>query len=452
MCGDKLKLLADTVRFIVKQLRAVDTLSIVTFDSNVNTVLPLTEMTSSGKHKATKACDALRSGSATNLSGGLFQGCQILNKTMATTAASPSSTTHRVPSVLLLTDGIANEGVTELSALIQATVALMGDHKYPIYSFGYGADHQPALLKALSDVGGGGVYYFVEKIETVPAAFGDCLGGLLTTVAQNMTLTVSVPASAAGFCTIDNVDTTYTHQLSADHSSVVINLGDLQAEESRDIVMTLNLNPLPAAIPIGVADSAIPHLTATLNYVNLIMPGFSETKAELCINRPVTVAADQPASELVREQLARVTAARALKEALAMAERGDLASARISLQACMASPLMAQARNSVNLTAELMDCATNLESSEKFRRAGHHKLAAYAQSHCQQRANNISDEMDDKPDLQTTSYVTPAKKASRAAFLSFVKKWREGEKERKRVDHFLVYVEKQKKNANKTGL
>lgn len=45
------------------------------------------------------------------------------------------------------------------------------------------------MLKAISDHSQG-VYYFVEHKDQIPEAFGDCIGGLLSVVGQNVSLTV----------------------------------------------------------------------------------------------------------------------------------------------------------------------------------------------------------------------------------------------------------------------
>jgi len=52
-----------------------------------------------------------------------------------------------------------------------------------INTFGYGSDHDPALLKNISEKANG-LYFYIEKPDEIPKAFADCLGGLLSTVAQ----------------------------------------------------------------------------------------------------------------------------------------------------------------------------------------------------------------------------------------------------------------------------
>jgi len=68
----KLELLKQTMLFVVNQLKAGDRLGIVVFHTKVKQLLPLTEMTPCGKHRAQVAIGAMRADGRTNLSGGLL--------------------------------------------------------------------------------------------------------------------------------------------------------------------------------------------------------------------------------------------------------------------------------------------------------------------------------------------------------------------------------------------
>ena len=52
-----------------------------------------------------------------------------------------------------------------------------------VFTLGYGTDHDPDTLHAVSDAGKG-LFYFVENKDSIPDSFCDCLGGLLSIAAQ----------------------------------------------------------------------------------------------------------------------------------------------------------------------------------------------------------------------------------------------------------------------------
>ena len=105
MAGEKMKMLHETVNLMVENLKSQDRLSLVSYDSEIETVLELTSMDSRGKSLALEMLKRITERGCTNLSGGLMEGIKKLT--------SRPAITNEVASVLLMTDGLANEGVTD---------------------------------------------------------------------------------------------------------------------------------------------------------------------------------------------------------------------------------------------------------------------------------------------------------------------------------------------------
>lgn len=416
MQGEKLRLVAASLEFIVNQLRADDCLGLVTFDSNVNVALAPTKMDGSGRDKAQRAIQQLHSGSCTNLSGGLFKGIEMMQSIQRANGADAS---QRPATAIVLTDGMANEGCTNEAELMRLTRSLIGDKRsFSVCTFGYGSDTNPTLLKAIAEICGGS-YYFVENADRAPEAFSDVLGGLLTTMAQSVELKLRVPAAAQAYCHIAAVETSYSKTLAADGFQATISLGSLQAEEVRDVVFTLQLKPLPAAMP-AAAESALPHVEAELQFVNLVAGGFGNLQAELCISRPQDAPAvgTLPADELVRQQCARIAATKAMKEAMENAERGNFLAAQDCLNAFVASPMMAACHTSV--AQDVHKAFTTMADAQVYRAKGRHVASSAIQSHSEQRCNAILDE-DEEASGAAPAYITKSKSAWRGFAKSKVK-------------------------------
>jgi len=60
---------------------------------------------------------------------------------------------------------------------------------FRLHTFGYGTDHNQSLLEGLAEHFEG-MYHFVEHEEMIKAVFASCLGGLLSTVAQDIKLKI----------------------------------------------------------------------------------------------------------------------------------------------------------------------------------------------------------------------------------------------------------------------
>jgi Ca-activated chloride channel family protein len=186
MNGAKLESVRYALERLVEHLVPGDYLGLVAFDSEVRTVAPLTEVTAARKRDLLRAIGELRAGSCTNLAGGLLEGVSLVRAARL----APGLRAR----VILLTDGLANEGVAtthhELAALIreQATGVTVS-------AFGYGDDCDQALLGELADIAGGSYAYIANK-DVVLTAFARELGSLVSTCAADVHLRL-VPVAGA---------------------------------------------------------------------------------------------------------------------------------------------------------------------------------------------------------------------------------------------------------------
>ena len=76
----KLRLVKETLHFMISELQAQDRLCIVTFSTKVFTDMPLTFMDAKGKALAEDVTSAIVADGTTNLSGGLYEGLRNLQK------------------------------------------------------------------------------------------------------------------------------------------------------------------------------------------------------------------------------------------------------------------------------------------------------------------------------------------------------------------------------------
>jgi Mg-chelatase subunit ChlD len=114
---ESMALLRDTLAFLVNNVTAHDHLGIVTFHSTVDVLLPMTRMTPAHKVVALARIAGLRQHSGTNLSGGLFKGCNLLADILYTD--SDEARPIQASAVFLMTDGEANEGLHSRRAILQ---------------------------------------------------------------------------------------------------------------------------------------------------------------------------------------------------------------------------------------------------------------------------------------------------------------------------------------------
>jgi Ca-activated chloride channel family protein len=186
MAGTKIAAVRRALLRLVDHLVPGDRIGLVAFDSQVTVPVPVVEATEARKADLRRAIRRLRAGSSTNLSGGLLEGLRRAQ------AASGAGVRARV---VLLTDGMANEGVATTR---ETLVPLVREHAggVAVSAFGYGDDCDQVLLGEMAEAGGGG-YAYVRNDDVVLGAFARELGGLLATYAADVRVKVEGTAWAA---------------------------------------------------------------------------------------------------------------------------------------------------------------------------------------------------------------------------------------------------------------
>ncbi len=160
-----------------------DLLSIVTYSTVAKVALEPTPVTEENKAAILTLIDELTTGGKTNLHSGLKLGYEQVMKNAAQNDMTPR--------VVLLSDGIANEGETD-SDVILASSKTYNDVGIGVTTIGVGQDLQFDLLHLLASQGSGNFYY-LDTAEKLQQVFSDELEYLLTPVADNLQVYFTLP-------------------------------------------------------------------------------------------------------------------------------------------------------------------------------------------------------------------------------------------------------------------
>lgn len=175
----KLENVKSSLGFLLDFLGASDTISIITFSQKAKVIVNRVRVTNDEKENIRARISLINVVSNTNLSDGIIASHDCLGL----------DTDMVKQGVLLLTDGVANMGVTATPALLELVRATV--NKFPgttMSCIGYGTDHNVDLLRSISAESGGS-YYVVNNLEDVAAVFGDVLGALMSCSFQRMRIT-----------------------------------------------------------------------------------------------------------------------------------------------------------------------------------------------------------------------------------------------------------------------
>jgi len=365
MEGEKLKLVLQTLSFIIRQLQSKDKLAVVTYDDKVATPLGLTAMTGDGKGIANNKMKTIVAGNCTDLCSGLIAGIKVMEE---------RTTRNEVSSLLLFTDGLANSGLQKAEDII-AEMAKQEPLPCTIYTFGFGSDHDPTLLKAISDKGNG-VYSFITDKDSIATAFADCLGGLLSVVAQNIIITIQ-PLNGI---IISKFNTTYKYE--EQNGVILLTIGDIQSEEEKDIVFNIKLPAVSEAAVIPIMDLRITYFDVIRSHqvdksVTFSIPRNDHTSPTINLS--------------VDRQKNRIIVTDAIAEAKKLGDGGDITGGRKivndAIEKLKSSPT-AKDEYIQSLLKDLEDCLCTLKDKTSYTSRGTHQMASYFSSHSNQRANN----------------------------------------------------------------
>jgi Mg-chelatase subunit ChlD len=406
MQGAKLELVRNTMLYMLGHLSERDALALVTYETKVQELSPLIFCNSSGREFLKARLRAIQSGAQTNLSGGMIAGIDAHRKgvqtveeggaaPMATCAGFTLQTVQEegvVRSAFLFTDGLANVGITkaeDLCAAARGALEDLGDRRCTLSTFGFGKDHSGELLKSLAEVGHGS-YSYIENEDQMGQAFGEALGGLLTTTHQNVKLSLELARDVSVKETFTKYNVEKPGADSQGDKILTIELGDLFAEERRDILLTL-------ALPSASDSFLCGHLRA--RGFSVEAKKYEETAnagqgLELCVQRDPSPDEQECHPQVMRHRN-RHLMTNALKQARGFAYQGDLVSATMAIDSATmnisASPLTATGDMAcTGLIADLQECRGALGSIDMFQYHGAQLMSSCESAHLSQRSCNAT--------------------------------------------------------------
>ncbi len=175
--ANKLTRVKSALQTLVSQLRPEDVLSIVVFDSEAQVLFPAKRVSDGESIKG--LIREIVPGSSTNINAGLMLGYQEALKNYK------KDSTNRV---ILLTDGIANQGITDPKTIASASLGF-NDRGIDLSTIGVGLDLNKDLLRDLAK-SGRGLHHFIADSEDVQKVFVKELQSLISPVATEPNLEI----------------------------------------------------------------------------------------------------------------------------------------------------------------------------------------------------------------------------------------------------------------------
>lgn len=222
MSGNAMKFAKDAAKFVVKQLSSEDYLSIVNYDDIVEVTSPSQQV--KNKELLIEKIDKITSRNMTNLSGGTLEGY----KQVAGTKKS-----NYVNRVLLLTDGLANTGITNPIQLNKIASGKFQEEGIALSTFGLGSEYDEDLLTQMAESGRGN-YYYIDKADRIAEIFAKELEGLLNVVAQNTAVTIELPSGV-------KCEKVYGYPHIEENGKITVALNDIFTKEDKVFLLKVKI-------------------------------------------------------------------------------------------------------------------------------------------------------------------------------------------------------------------
>lgn len=221
---NKLEFVKKAVEYIIDELGFNDYISIVTYDDDVKVVYASSMV--EDKTRLKSEVRKILSGGFTNLSGGMNEGYSQVEKTVRK---------GYVNRVLLLSDGLANRGITDRTELGNIVKNKSTYEGITISTFGVGNDFNENLMADIATYGKGNYYYIKNSID-IPEIFANELKGVRVLAAQNTKIKVNFPSH---YLSVRNVFG-YHYEVTGDN--LYIDLKDVFAGQKKTVLIKFNVS------------------------------------------------------------------------------------------------------------------------------------------------------------------------------------------------------------------
>jgi Ca-activated chloride channel family protein len=227
MEGEPMEYAKRACEYVVDMLEPNDILSIVTFEEQVDVLMPARRIVNKALVK--EHIRRLDVGNTTNLYDGLMAACMQI-------ASVQAQTPGYVNRVLLLTDGEPTAGLKDFNSIVQQ-VAEQKAKGISITALGFGGEYNEELMAGIARRSGGN-YYYIQRPDLLPEVFRRELETLMTIVAKNVRVRFQMSRWV-------QPRQTYGYQPAFSGRSVEVGLPDLERGTVRTVLAEMEFDRHP---------------------------------------------------------------------------------------------------------------------------------------------------------------------------------------------------------------
>ncbi len=224
MQGDKMQIAKQAALAVLSRLDERDQAAVAVFDDRIDVLQAKAAMTPAAKASVQAALSLIEARANTALHEGWLTGC----KAIANESASADAGVSRC---FLLTDGLANVGITDPEQIAGEAAGIREHAGIGTSTFGIGTDYNELLLGPMA-VAGGGQFHHLRTADEIANTFIGELGDLLAVSASQVRLEIEVQPEIQ----VDLISAYWSSTESSTVTRCSLAIGDLTSGEERHVV------------------------------------------------------------------------------------------------------------------------------------------------------------------------------------------------------------------------
>jgi Ca-activated chloride channel homolog len=338
MEGEKMIRAREAAMFCVDQMLPSDRLSVVTFDDRIEVLFPSEPVTNKQAMKDLIARVTARGSTALHeawVRGGLTVSERMLDQ--------------GINRVVLITDGLANVGITSTDEIVTQSMGLY-QRGVSTSTIGIGADFNEDLLMPMAQSGGGNAWHVVEP-DDMKHIFQTELEGLIAQYAHTVSLSL-IPADGVRIVDVLNdFDLTETGRY---------RLPNLQSGSPLDVVAQLRVGAEEVGSQMRLLDLRLGFTRQDAKQAEVLKQAHTVEFASQ------TVLENSPVNDEVIKAVQFLMNARARNEAMKRMDAGDYAGAEVVLGAALSATL-GRGPSFAAMPAVMEECASLKETASSLK-------------------------------------------------------------------------------------
>lgn len=338
MSGSKIEYTRQALAFCINNLDAEDILTVTAFDDQVEVILPPGPVINKDIAKAQIA--RINARGMTNLSGGLMTAHNLVKA---------NQVPEKVSCLIMMTDGLANQGIIEPEGLIKLAKTI-SESGQALTCIGVGENFDEDLLTQMAEAGKGN-FYFAENPDAIPPIFAEEMQGLLQVVAQSVMVNIK-PLTGS------HISRIFGYEPIVCNDGILLNLPDLYSSEEKLLLMEIKVPVLAEGIH-SLLDIECSCLD-TSTQESLMIP----VKVEIHCTRDDKKIAQ--VNEEVDKSVKLMKIADIREETIRLADAGMFEEATEGLKYGISEAMNSSFAHDADIVAEINELKTNIEYMKSY--------------------------------------------------------------------------------------